>query len=112
MSPLICACECLEVREAPASGDLGPWRFGGAKKIEENSRLLLPPAERGRKHFGFKDRNKYFANEERRKATFFETDQVYSFDFYSKRLDFNNYHVNMSVLNLDMAKYCNRQAFQ
>ena len=80
--------------------------------MEENSKLLLPPAERGRKRFKFKDRYKYFANEERRKATFFDTDMVYSFDFYSKRLDFNNYHVNMPVLTLDMAKYCNGQPFQ
>ena len=112
MSPLICACEHLDIREVPAACELGPWRFGGAKKIEENSKLLLPPAERGRKRFSFKDRSKYFANEEHRKAAFFETNHIYSFDFYSQRLDFNNYHANMSVVNLDLAKYCNGQPFQ
>jgi len=114
-SPLICGVEQCSIQKATAdaaTNGLGPWTYGGEKRIEEDSHLFLPEAERATTpKMGFKQRCHYFSDVNKRKKTFWEPDLVYNFDFLSSRVDFNKLHVVIGPFRKGMAPYMNKQPF-
>jgi len=114
-SPLICGVEqcSIEKPTADAATDgLGPWKYGGEKRVEEDSHLFLPEADReDTPKMGFKQRCHYFADVTRRKNTFWEPDLVYNFDFLSSRVDFNKFNVVIGPFRKSMGPYMNKQPF-
>jgi len=114
-SPLICGVEQCSIQKAiddPATNGLGPWTYGGEKRIEEDSHLFLPEAERATTpKMGFRKRCHYYSDETIRKNTFWEPDLVYNLDFLSSRVDFNKFQVVIGPFRKCVAPYMNKQPF-
>jgi len=114
-SPLICGVEQCSIQKATddaATNGLGPWQYGGEKRIEEDSHLFLPEAERATTpKMGFRKRCHYYSDETRRKNTFWEPDLVYNLDFLSSRVDFNKFQVVIGPFRKCVAPYMNKQPF-
>merc|ERR1719460_1762327 len=114
-SPLICGVEQCSIQKATddaATNGLGSWNFGGEKRIEEDSHLFLPEAERATTpKMGFRKRCHYYSDETRRKNTFYEPDLVYNFDFLSSRVDFNKFQVVIGPFRKCVGPYMNKQPF-
>lgn len=114
-SPLICGVEQCSITKPTADKSnrgLGAWKYGGEKRIQEDSHLFLPEAIRAKtSKMGFKQRCHYFGNKKIRKRTFWETDLIYNFDFLSSRVDFNKFDCVVGPFRKNMAPYMNKQPF-
>jgi len=128
MSPLLCAMSRIGVRYAPkrrrstsSSSSLdnniedkffGPWAYGGLDRLEEDSALLLPAAERRRLRsklpWDSDARRRYFQKQKRREQVWFDPKYVYGFEFMSSRIDLTTYNVSLAI-HINMARYLNGQ---
>jgi hypothetical protein len=94
---------------ASAAQVLRADKEGSQPDISSFEDLTESPSIFGRRFSNSKQRKKILSDPNTQE--YFDTDSIYTFELYDNIFDYWNYHVNMTVINMDMTKVVNQQPF-